>query len=235
LTTPSPAPAIVGPTCVGKTGYVIRVLERFPVEVINLDSFQVFDHFVIGTGRADAAYGERGHLYGVVAPGEELSPEAYALQAKQVCGEIAGRGRFPLFEGGSISYLRALMAETAIAPIVIVPPDDSWIEAAIERRLEAYDRADLFEEIKAALKQSLSATKILSDDVVYLPAVEYLQGKLDLETARHRVVSNLARRAREQLAAYESVAGPRVVAGQPDSLDRVLDAVGSIIEAGRTS
>src|SRR5258708_6488351 len=100
-----PILAIVGPTCVGKTAYVRRLLELYPLEIINLDSFQVFDHFFVGTGRADGDFGVAGHLYGFVTPDTELSPVAYVAKAREIIRQIIERGNIPLFEGGSISYL----------------------------------------------------------------------------------------------------------------------------------
>lgn len=221
--------ALVGPTCVGKTAYVRRLLAHYPFEVINLDSFQIYEHFFVGTGRADAQFGSRGHLYGVVSPDQALSPEEYATIAAKLAGEIRSRGSIPLFEGGSISYLRALCSQLVPRLIGLAPPDDRWLRAAIERRIDSYDQATLFDEIRIAQQRGRGLDVVLKDDVVYLPAVEYLQGRISVGEARARVVENLVRRAHTQMESYRMFDITWIPSDQPDSTDRLVDAVEHVI------
>ena len=227
----TPAFAVIGPTCVGKTAYVTSILALHPVEVINLDSFQVFDHFLIGTGRADARFGARGHLYGIVGAEYVLSPEEYAMRATAIVHDIRSRGNIPLFEGGSISYLHAVSQRLALKMIGLAPPSDQWLRSAVERRIDSYDKTKLFDEIRVAQEQSGDQLQILRDDVVYLPAVEYLQGKISEETARARQVANLVKRARTQLEAYRAFPVSWIPADQPDTLDRIVSVIESTISA----
>src|SRR4051794_16174009 len=111
--------AIVGPTCIGKTQLLNAIVERHPIEVINLDSFQVYMHFSLGTGRNDITT-NRAHLYGFADPRTPLAPYDYLSRVKETLANIASRNRMPLFEGGWISYLRPL---AQIYPLRIVASD----------------------------------------------------------------------------------------------------------------
>lgn len=68
--------ALVGPTCVGKTAYSHALVAEFPFELVNVDSFQVYNFFRLGTGRADLQT-DRAHLYGFQDPNVVLPADVY--------------------------------------------------------------------------------------------------------------------------------------------------------------
>jgi tRNA A37 N6-isopentenylltransferase MiaA len=70
----------------------------------------------------------------------------------------------------------------------------------------------------------------LDDDVVYLPAVEYLQGKISVEEARARVVANLVRRARDQMEAYHDF-DIRWIVADDTATARIVAIVDQILKA----
>ena len=51
---PRVCPAIVGPTAVGKTGLITRLARNHPLEVISLDSRQIYRGLRIGTAQPSA-------------------------------------------------------------------------------------------------------------------------------------------------------------------------------------
>ncbi len=65
---------ITGPTGVGKTAYVNALMEVLPLEVINMDSIQVYAFFAVGPGRSDGDHPGRRHLYGYLSPHSSLDP-----------------------------------------------------------------------------------------------------------------------------------------------------------------
>jgi tRNA dimethylallyltransferase len=84
-----------GPTCSGKSKYAESVARQFRLESINLDSFQLYSFFQLGTGRSDNI--PYGHLYGVVDPREEVSEESYLKMVEQVIESVLSRGSLPLY------------------------------------------------------------------------------------------------------------------------------------------
>lgn len=193
---------LVGPTCVGKTGYSHALLSEFPFELINVDSFQVYRFFRLGTGRGDLQT-NRAHLYGFQDPEVVLPADEYLTMVDGAIAQVAGNAHIPLFEGGSISYLRALMGQYRLRLIGLRPRDDDHAMKLIEKRMTTSSEQMLLTEIADGLKQGYENTIILQDDVVYLPYVRYLRGEFTLEETRHRVRENLLRRYQTQMKEYE--------------------------------
>lgn len=169
--------ALVGPTCVGKTAYSHALLSEFPFELINVDSFQVYRFFCLGTGRADLQT-DRAYLYGFHDPNVVLSVDRYLTLVAGAIGKITGNGRIPLFEGGSISYLKALLGQYSLRLVGLRPRDIDHARQLIQERMTVSAEKLLLSEIADGLKQGYENTIILKDDVVYLPYVKYLAGEL---------------------------------------------------------
>ena len=193
--------AIVGPTCIGKTAYLNELARRHPIDLINLDSFQIYSHFAVGTGRRDLET-DHAHLYGFVDPSSTLAPNDYLVHVRQALDKIAAAGRIPVFEGGSISYLRALQAEFALRLVGLRPSSTDDAMRYVDARIARYDEDVLLSEIRTALDRGLRNTLVLQDDVVYLPILEYLDGHLSHAAAFQRIRANLFRRFNEQMRQY---------------------------------
>ncbi|MFC1935752.1 tRNA (adenosine(37)-N6)-dimethylallyltransferase MiaA [Chloroflexota bacterium] len=116
-----PVVAIVGPTGVGKTALSLALASHFPVEVVGVDSRQVYRGMDIGTAKPTPE--ERGwvphHLIDVVEPTGEFSLAMYLDMARGAIQEIHRRRRLPLLVGGTGQYLWALLEAwrvPAVAP-----------------------------------------------------------------------------------------------------------------------
>jgi tRNA A37 N6-isopentenylltransferase MiaA len=195
--------ALVGPTCIGKTQYTDALTKRYPIELINLDSFQIYTHVSVGTGRSDLK-APRAHLYGFIEPNKLLTPKEYVAHVRTVIPSIEARSQMPVFEGGSLSYLRALVAEYPLRIVGLRPASIADIEYLIDARMAAYKETDLFQEVRNGLRMGLRDTQVMKDDVVYLPIVEFLDGKLSHDAAFARIRLNLLRRFSEQMQGYGS-------------------------------
>jgi len=103
-------PAVVGPTAVGKTGLVIALAERLPIEVISLDSRQIYYGLRIGTAQPTPE--EQAvcphHLVDFVSPESKYDAIRFRADFERVYKEITGRGGVPLLVGGAGMYLTAL-------------------------------------------------------------------------------------------------------------------------------
>lgn len=180
------------------------ILEQFPFELINVDSFQVYNFFRLGTGRADLL-ADRAHLYGFQDPNNILSTNDYLNLVDGAIGNISANGRVPLFEGGSISYLKALMSRYHLRLVGLRPHDVLHARELIEKRLTPYLEELLLVEIEEGLQNGYENTIILQDDVVYLPYVKYLTGKASLAETRLRTRENLIRRYETQMEEYQDL------------------------------
>ncbi|WNG35294.1 hypothetical protein F0U61_17700 [Archangium violaceum] len=198
---------ITGPTGVGKTEYVNELMERFPIEVINMDSIQVHAFFRVGPGRGDARHGVRRHLYGYLSPHDSLDVAAYVRNATAVAHEIEHHGHLPMFEGGSRSLLPALRAEMPLAIFGIRPPNDlDWREARLRKRVEGYFTDDLLvREIQEAVRLGYGDTRLMRDPLVYIQARDYLGGKMTLEECKRAMVDSMLQMQDAQLAVFDTL------------------------------
>jgi len=125
---------LAGPTCAGKTALALELAARHPVEIVSVDSAQVYRGMDIGTSKPSAAMRARvaHHLVDICDPSEAYSAGRFRRDALEQITEIRARGRVPLLVGGTMLYFRALTR--GIAPL---PEADPVIRAALERRAAA--------------------------------------------------------------------------------------------------
>jgi tRNA dimethylallyltransferase len=132
MSAPSLPPAIflMGPTASGKTALAVGLVERFPLEIISVDSALVYCGMDIGTAKPDAATLARAphHLLDIRDPGEAYSAAAFRDDALALMADITARGRVPLLVGGTMLYFRALLQGLDDLPRA---------DAALRKQLEA--------------------------------------------------------------------------------------------------
>ena len=113
-----PAILLMGPTASGKTALALALARRFPVDIISVDSAQVFRDMNIGTAKPDhetlAAYPHR--LIDLVSPEERYSAARFCADALAAMADIAAAGRIPLLVGGTMLYYKALLEGLAALP-----------------------------------------------------------------------------------------------------------------------
>jgi tRNA dimethylallyltransferase len=143
---PADAVLLAGPTGAGKTDLAIRLAERFPVEIVSVDSAQVYRGMDIGTAKPAAAVRARvpHHLVDVCDPAEAYSAGRFRRDALELIAAIRARGRVPLLVGGTMLYFRALTR--GIAPL---PEADPVVRAAIDLRARTVGWPALHAELAA--------------------------------------------------------------------------------------
>lgn len=101
---------LMGPTASGKTALAIELAQRFPVELISVDSALVFRGMDIGTAKPSAAElaAAPHHLIDIIDPTEVYSAAQFRADALRLMDEITARGRVPLLVGGTMLYFNAL-------------------------------------------------------------------------------------------------------------------------------
>ena len=106
-----PAVFLMGPTASGKTALAVSLVERFPLEIISVDSALVYRGMDIGTAKPDAATLARAphHLLDIRDPTETYSAAAFCDDARRLMADIVARGKVPLLVGGTMLYFRALL------------------------------------------------------------------------------------------------------------------------------
>ena len=101
---------IAGPTASGKTAAALAVAQRWPVEIISVDSALVYRGMDIGTAKPSPAElaAVPHHLIDIRDPLHAYSAAMFVADATRLIGEIQVRGRRPLLVGGTMLYFKAL-------------------------------------------------------------------------------------------------------------------------------
>jgi tRNA dimethylallyltransferase len=120
--------ALLGPTASGKSHLALALAERLPVEIVSMDSAQVYRGLDIGTAKPSAEERARvpHHLIDLVAPDESYSTGRWRSDALSKVREILERGKTPLIVGGTMLYYRAL-----VEGLDALPPANADVRKAI--------------------------------------------------------------------------------------------------------
>jgi len=146
MTAVGPAVFLMGPTAAGKTHVALELAGRLPVEIVSVDSVQVYRGLDIGTAKPSAAVRARvpHHLVDIAEPEERYSAGRFRQDAQAAIGRIRARGRLPLLVGGTMLYFRALAQ--GLGPM---PPADAGVRAALDEAVRHRGRAALHAELAA--------------------------------------------------------------------------------------
>lgn len=125
---------LLGPTASGKSAIAMALAETLPIEIVSVDSAQVYREMDIGTAKPGPA--ERAavahHLIDIVDPVERYSAARFVDDARAAIEAIRARGRIPLLVGGTMLYARALAEGLHRLPAA---------DPALRRRLDDEARA----------------------------------------------------------------------------------------------
>ncbi|ODN30787.1 tRNA (adenosine(37)-N6)-dimethylallyltransferase MiaA [Fervidobacterium thailandense] len=102
---------ISGPTGAGKTDLVVELSEKLPLEVISMDSRQIYKYMDIGTAKPDPFQLSKvkHHMIDIIEPNEYFNAFLYQKMAKEIERDIWERGKIPVFVGGTGLYIDALV------------------------------------------------------------------------------------------------------------------------------
>ena len=136
---------IMGPTASGKTDLAIALRDHMPVELINVDSAQIFDQMDIGTAKPDIETLARAphRLLGFCDPADAYSAADFAQDARKQIAEIHKLGRIPLLVGGSMLYFKVLLEGMSDLPAA-----DAEIRKSIQQQADIEGWSSLHAELQ---------------------------------------------------------------------------------------
>ena len=109
---------LMGPTAAGKTALAVELAQCLPVEIISVDSTQVYRGMDIGSGKPDAEVLARAphRLIDIRDPEQPYSAADFRADALAEIGSILASGRIPLLVGGTMLYFKVLRDGLADLP-----------------------------------------------------------------------------------------------------------------------
>ena len=137
---------LTGPTACGKSDVALALAERFPVEIVSMDSALVYRGMDIGTAKpaADVRAAIPHHLIDILDPTETYSAGRFRSDALRTIEAIGERGRLPIVVGGTLLYLRAL--RDGLAPL---PARDPAVREALDAEAAAHGWPELHRRLQS--------------------------------------------------------------------------------------
>jgi tRNA dimethylallyltransferase len=151
--------ALLGPTASGKSSLALQLAARVPIEIVSVDSAQVYRGMDIGTAKPSPEEQRRvpHHLIDLVAPDESYSAGRWRRDAIAAMTGILARGRIPLLVGGTMLYYRTLAAG-----LDCLPEADREVRAELDARAREAGWPALHAEL--ARVDAASAQRISPND-----------------------------------------------------------------------
>jgi tRNA dimethylallyltransferase len=155
----SPAICLMGPTASGKTALAIELVQRLPLEIVSVDSAQIYKTMDIGTGKPDAKTLTLAphRLIDFLDPLESYSAARFCEDARREMADIRASGKVPLLVGGTMLYFKALRDGLASMPAA-----DERVRADILSRANAGGWAAIHAELAAV--DPVAAARIHPND-----------------------------------------------------------------------
>ena len=175
---------VMGATATGKTDLAIEIAQRFPVELISVDSALIYRGMDIGTAKPDpeVLLATPHFLVDIIDPAQHYSAWDFVSDTKRLIEQISNRGNIPLLVGGTMMYYHALehglnqlpMADQAIRSALNNEAQViGW--PAMHQKLESIDPASA-DKIKPAdsqrIQRALEVFEISGETLTSLQQVE---------------------------------------------------------------
>lgn len=139
-----PVICLMGPTAAGKSAATLAIAQRWPVEIVNVDSATIYRGMDIGTakpGSEERAFAPH-HLLDILDPAEAYSAARFREDALAAINAIHARGRLAVLAGGTMLYFKALREGLAD-----LPSADPAVRAELEARAGQLGWPALHEEL----------------------------------------------------------------------------------------
>ncbi|MCB1756147.1 MAG: tRNA (adenosine(37)-N6)-dimethylallyltransferase MiaA [Gammaproteobacteria bacterium] len=140
-----PVVFLLGATATGKTAIALELAQRFPVEIISVDSALIYRMMDIGTAKPDEQ--ERRsvphHLIDIIDPWESYSVAAFIEDARAAIEQVRTKQKIPLLTGGTMMYFNAL--EYGLTEM---PAADEKLRAMLDDKLKSQGLEALHDELK---------------------------------------------------------------------------------------
>ena len=180
--------ALLGPTASGKSTLAMELAGRFPLEIVSVDSAQVYRGMDVGTAKPSAAEQKlaKHHLIDLIEPTQSYSAGRFHADAVRAIGEIQGRGKIALLVGGTMLYYKALAQG-----IDVLPQAEPGLRAQIDARAARHGWPVLHADL--ARVDPVAAARLSPNDA------QRIQRALEVWELSGKPISELQKSASQEL------------------------------------
>jgi tRNA dimethylallyltransferase len=211
---------LLGPTASGKSRLAMQLASKHPIEIVSLDSVQVYRGMDIGTAKPTAA--ERRavphHLIDLLDPTKAYSAGRFRADAIRVATEIQARGGIPLLVGGTMLYYCALARG-----IDSLPQAEPGLRAQIDARAARHGWPALHSDL--ARIDPATAARLSPNDA------QRIQRALEVWELSGKPISELHKAANPQLP-FQLKAFALAPADRADLHRRIAERFDAMLKAG---
>ena len=151
--------SLMGPTASGKTAFAMELYDKYPIDIISVDSALIYRGMDIGSAKPTKQEQQKypHKLIDICDPAESYSAANFRHDAIEEIEKSLSNGRTPLLVGGTMLYFKALIE--GLSPL---PAADSDIRQQIEEKANKFGWQAIHEELKKV--DPVSAQRIHPND-----------------------------------------------------------------------
>ena len=151
--------SLMGPTASGKTAFAMELYDKYPIDIISVDSALIYRGMDIGSAKPTKQEQQKypHKLIDICDPAESYSAANFRHDAIEEIEKSLSNGRTPLLVGGTMLYFKALIE--GLSPL---PAADSDIRQLIEEKANKLGWQAIHEELKKV--DPVSAQRIHPND-----------------------------------------------------------------------
>tara|TARA_B110000003_G_scaffold94092_1_gene96234 strand:- start:1913 stop:2848 length:936 start_codon:yes stop_codon:yes gene_type:complete len=137
---------LVGPTASGKTEAAKIIFDNFPVEIISVDSTQIYKGFNIGSAKlkSNELINYPHHLVNCKSPCDRYSVNEFKLDVERISKKIYKKNKIPILVGGTMMYFNSLEN-----PLNEMPESTTEARKKINDDLNEYGLDEMYKKLSA--------------------------------------------------------------------------------------
>jgi tRNA dimethylallyltransferase len=110
--------SLLGPTGIGKSSLAIKLKNKYPIEIISVDSMMIYRDMNIGTDKPSEKIlsSIKHHLVNIRNPNESYNVGQFYSDIRIIIKYIHSNNKIPLLVGGSMMYFNSLFNGLSLLP-----------------------------------------------------------------------------------------------------------------------
>jgi tRNA dimethylallyltransferase len=103
--------ALMGPTSIGKSAIALQLYEKYPIEIVSVDSSMIYRDMNIGTDKpsSEILSSIKHHLIDIIDPNQTYNVSNFYNDVHLIIRDIHNRNKVPVLVGGSMMYFNQLI------------------------------------------------------------------------------------------------------------------------------